>query len=117
MKLPEEQIYLGIDGEEIIRITNQKIQKIDGEYFLTRDQWIDPTFDRLSEEAAIKALRIVNLLECEKIVPIDYTEWWETIQKPCNEYNIIDQGLARCTHDANHWQWCSFDTCPKKVEQ
>jgi hypothetical protein len=46
---------------------------------------------------------------------MNHTEWWETILLPCTCYTIIDQGLARCNHDENHWNWCSFDTCPRKV--
>lgn len=40
-------------------------------------------------------------------------EWWNQILLYCGSFTVIDQGLARCNHEKHHWQWCSFDKCPK----
>ncbi|MCK9592993.1 MAG: hypothetical protein M0Q91_13395 [Methanoregula sp.] len=44
---------------------------------------------------------------------IAYIDWWKEIALTCQSFTVIDQGLARCNHEKNYWQWCSFDKCPK----
>lgn len=59
------ETWYGIEGEPVIHIKNEKLEKTESGLELTYDIWCDPAFGRMTEDAAIYALRFCNLLWCE----------------------------------------------------